>query len=119
MSGYVHCPSQVGRDRRVRAAVKRLFDRRQVDAAELSPSVEVALRLLSMHVLDLDLKGEGFEDRVRATQALAEARGELEIAQRLKELAELLQEGPPNTVSDAAEDHLRTTINEATFKTHR
>ena len=119
MSGYVHCPSRVGRDRRVRAAVKRLFDRRRVDAAELSPSLEVALRQLSMHVLDLDLQGEGFEDRVRATQALAESRGEAEIAQRLAELAELLRDVPGATVSDAAEDHLRTTINEATFKTHR
>lgn len=108
MQGFVYCPAYIGRERRTRPN-KRFFERRRVDSDTLAPSVDVALRQLSMHVIDLADEGAApdFENRLGATRALAAARGRRLVADKLSALGAALVSTAPARRRDLADIYVR------------
>lgn len=111
MYAYVLTPAYVGRDRRVRPRV-RCIERRRVDADALAPSLEGALRQLSMRVMELDCEATaaGFIVRLNATAALAQSRRQPKVAAPLRVLNELLASPVDGPKSETAETYLRQAI---------
>lgn len=108
MQGYVFTPTYVGRDRRVEPR-KRFVERRRVDASKLAPSLESALRQLSMRVIELESPRTApeFRERLAATRALAEYRCKPLVAERLSELSDALMLPGDARKSDLADLYLR------------
>lgn len=109
MHGYVHCPAHVGRDRRVHPHGMRLLERRRIDAADLSPPVAIALRQLNMYVIAITDAGSlaAFRERLGATAALANARGERAVGQSLHALQRALGQRQGRNIQDLATHHIR------------
>src|SRR5690348_1476352 len=89
---WVDCRSYVGPDRRVAPPELRIRERRRENLADQPPPLERELRHLRLLVLDANgLSGvKLFASRANAIARLAEARGELEIADILTGLSESL-----------------------------
>jgi len=92
---WVDCRSYVGPDRRVAPLGLRIRERRREDLADQPPPLERELRHLRLLVLDANgLSGvRRFVDRANAIARLAEAKGELAIADILTGLSESLRRG--------------------------
>jgi hypothetical protein len=92
---WVDCSSYVGPDRRVAPPGLRIHERRHKDLADQPPPLERELRHLRLMVLDA--RGASgvirLADRARAIASLAEAYGELAIADILTGLTESLVRG--------------------------
>ena len=109
MAGYVFTPIYIGADRRT-AVRARFFERRKIDADQLAPSLETALRQLTTRAIELESPrtASAYIDRLKATRALAQKRSQFEVAVRLEALIEALTcETAPGTKSELAENYLR------------
>lgn len=107
MAGYVFTPTYVGQDRRVGART-RFVDRRRLDADQLAPSLETALRQLTARAIELEsARSEpGFMERLRATRHLAEKRHQPAVAETLSALIDTLANAPSHK-SCLAESYLQ------------
>ncbi len=114
---YVFTPDYVGRDRRQETR-RRIFERRRVDAGALAPSVETALRMLCMRVMELEHveTAAAFFERLEATRALAETRSQTRVAEALRRLIEALRRNdvPAGGKSDFAATLLKQASSEMT-----
>jgi hypothetical protein len=108
VQAYVLTPAYVGRDRRVTQRT-RLIERRRVDAGELAPSLAAALRQLGLRAIELDSQrtAPSFMERLYATRALAQTRGQSAVSGHLSALCTLLETRVEGRASELAEGHLR------------
>jgi hypothetical protein len=108
VQAYVFTPGYVGRDRRVQPRA-RLIERRRVDAADLAPSLEIAVRQLCMRAIELESErtAPAFMERLYATRALAQTRGRAVVAHHLSALCTLLENPIEGSRSERAAEHLR------------